>query len=127
MVNENERAQSEFNMAVSYLNRLNALFYACDEASMNLNAHAWFHCLITLFRELSTEMKPEEIKNMNSEIEIINNMVTKQINIQNNTGRSFILPDMYWRLHNLDLSIRKVLKEAGLQSKMKDDPRFAMR
>lgn len=32
----NKRQQSEFNMAVSYLNRMNGLFYICDVASIIL-------------------------------------------------------------------------------------------
>lgn len=127
MVNVNDREQSEFNMAVSYLNRLNALFYACDEASMNLDSHTWFHCLITLFKELSTEMKPTEIEAFNKDIKKINIDITKTSKINTRTGQTNIPPQLYWQLHDLDIKIRRILKEAGLQSKMKDDPRFAMR
>jgi hypothetical protein len=56
-----DRDQSEFDMAVSYLGRLNALFYQADQAAMNLDIYNWFHALLCLFRELSTEMKEDEI------------------------------------------------------------------
>ena len=56
-----ERQQSEFNDAIGYLNRLNSLFYLCDNSSIELDAFSWFHSLMALERELSTEMEEKEL------------------------------------------------------------------
>lgn len=126
MSNSTERDQSEFNMAISYLNRLNYLFYMCDAASMDLNVHRWYHILLTLFRELSTEMTETEVKEQEAESAKINELVTLYIS-RPEKALMGIPPDLYKRLHTFELFIRKVCKSSGLQNKMKDDPRNALR
>lgn len=122
-----DREQSEFNMAVSYLNRLNALFYVCDEAAMELNGHRWFHALLSLYRELSTEMKPEELTWFNEQMNEINNLVTLSEKKSLQTGQNTLTPELYEKLHEYEIKIRKILKKAGLQNKMMDDPGLALR
>jgi len=118
----NKREQNEFNMAVSYLGRLNNLLYLCDSASMERNADGWFHSLLALSRELSTEMKDDEIEEISKKRTIINNLLHNQ-NIQYmRTQRMEISNELYNNLNELELFLRNVLKESGLQSKMKDDP-----
>ena len=128
MVNESDRSQSEFNMAVSYLNRLNALFYECNIAAMNLDAHRWFHALMALFRELSTEMnQTKEIELWESKILDINNDVSNHIKDMQKRGVSYIKPPLYFKLHNFELFIRKILKDSGLQMRMQEDASFALK
>ena len=55
-----EREQSEFNSAVSYLNRLNSIINVIVVARMSLDANGWYHALISLFAELSTEMTKKD-------------------------------------------------------------------
>lgn len=116
-----DREQSEFNMAVSYLNRLNVLFYMADQSAMDLDAYRWYHSLMCLFRELSTEMKPEEITQKEAELISINNLVQRNSIERRKTGVSRINPDLYKQLHTFEMWIRRILKEAGLQQRMKDD------
>jgi len=118
------RDQSEFNMAVSYLNRLNTLFYACDYASIELDGYLWFHCLLALFRELSTEMKEDEISNLMDSITNMNQHIIQMMEVKSETGRNEIPPNLYIMLNNFELKIRRILKESGLQTKMKDDWMF---
>jgi len=118
---ETPRQQSEFNMAVSYLNRLNLLFYAADNASMELDAHGWFHALQALFRELSTEMKPQEEERFEALAKEINEELSECNRHQSRTGRVEIIPELYEKLHNYEKSLRKILKDAGLQNRMVDD------
>lgn len=116
-----ERAQSEFNMAVSYLNRMNALFYIADESAMSLDAYQWFHSLLAIERELSTEMKPDELKKFEERIKRIAPEVTLWVQ-QKNTGQNpTIETELYEELHTLEIELRRVLKSAGLQNKMVDD------
>ena len=126
MNSNSDRDQSEFNMAVSYLNRLNNLFYLCNNAGLNYNGHAWFQTLIVLFRELSTEMKDAEIQKKLGEINEINIMLSRVSKDNRRTGKMQIPADVFNKLNMFELSLRKVMKESGLQNKMKDDPRFAL-
>jgi hypothetical protein len=123
----NTRDQNEFNMAISYLNRLNSLFYLADEARIKLDIHTWFHCLLAIYAELSTEMKEKEILDFNIEIQSINEMVQKQKKKQNRTPTTNINNFVYMQLHSLELRLRKVLKDAGLQNRIIDDPRFSLK
>jgi len=122
-----DRQQSEFNMAVSYLNRLNALFYVCDEAAMNLNAFQWFHALLALYRELSTEMKDKEKADMRERQKRINPMVQAANTDATSKGVFMIKPELYDELHDFEMIIRGVLKDAGLQSRMLEDASKALK
>ena len=122
-----EREKSDFNMAVSYLNRLNTLFYTADEASMTHNIYQWFNALLNLFRELSTEMKEDELKEKREEAEDIFKDVNKHVEEMNKTGIAQVTPELYWKLHNFELFLRRILKEAGLQMKMAEDARKALK
>jgi hypothetical protein len=124
---ETTREQSEFNMAVSYLNRINSLFYVCDESAMALNISTWFNSLLTIYRELSTEMKKTEQEEQHKSMMLLFEKVNKHISKTNASGRAEVQPELYWELHNLELDLRKVLKESGLQQKMKDAASDALR
>lgn len=118
--------KSEFNMAVSYLSRLNSLFYICDDASMSLDANAWFHGCMALYRELSTELKPEEL----TEVEHLADKINTKIQRKNAYGQlpaNYIPSDLYKELHTLEVTLRRVCERAGLQKKMIDDARKALR
>jgi hypothetical protein len=124
---ENQRQQSEFNMAVSYLGRLNTLFYVADEAAIGLDIHSWFHTLITLYRELSTEMKDAEIKEMDNRVSSINNKIQSYNRRNKRIPNKGIDSELYQDLHSFEMSLRKVLKEAGLQTAIKDDAAKALK
>lgn len=126
MLNPDQRDQSEFNMAISYLQRLNSLFYNCDHASMNLDAFRWFHTLMTLYRELSTEMKQEEMDEWSIKINKISQMINTQIKDSHKNIHLTINSELYNELHLFELFIRNVLKTAGLQNRMKEDPGIAL-
>lgn len=119
------RDQSEFNMAVSYLNRLNVLFYLCDESSMELNVTNWTYSLRALFRELSTEMKPEEIKKFKDKFKKINTMKTYHDKMVSR-GKNDIKPELYTALEDVEIDIRKILKDSGMLLKMKKDAGSAL-
>jgi hypothetical protein len=122
-----KREQSEFNMAVSYLNRLNDLFYSVDQASIRLDIVAWYHSLMALFRELSTEMKQDEITQYETEM-ISNTMPLLKTHILNlQKGLNEVDPKLYRKLHNFELFLRKVLKESGLQQKIMESAEKALR
>lgn len=112
-------------MAVSYLNRLNSLFYAADEAAISLDTYTWFHSLMVIFRELSTEMKDAEIDEYNKIFLEIGEKVNNSMGQMARTGKREIGSELYNSLHTIEIKLRKVLKGAGLQLKMADNPRLA--
>lgn len=127
MGNENERSQSEFNMAVSYLNRLNTLFSLADESAIQLDIYTWFHTLMSIQRELSTEMKEEEIKFFNKIIDDIQPSVQKAVAEKDRTGKTQISHELYRKMHNFEIDLRSILKDSGLLMKMKDSAMDALK
>jgi len=122
-----ERDQSEFNMAISYLNRLNGLLAFCDESAISLDSHSWFHGLLAVSRELSTEMKPDELEKANQFMLTINAIITRTSKQTARKGSNGVAPELYVNLHKFELLLRKVLKESGLQMKMKERAEFALK
>lgn len=121
------REQSEFNMAISYLNRLNSLFYEADEAAISLDAHRWFHVLMAIFRELVTELKPDEKTNLLKKSESINEEIVKNSRMMTKKGINAISPPLYKELNDFEIKLREVLNEAGLLKKTMDDASAALR
>jgi hypothetical protein len=122
-----EKEQSEFNMSIQYLGRLNTLFYTCNESRINLDLYTWYHTLLALRSELIPEMNNEEIKEIKKLIEIITPVINQHIILSKSTGNQEINPDIYFLLDDLEQKIRIVLKTSGLQLKMKDSPTKALR
>jgi hypothetical protein len=117
-----EREQAEFNSAISYLGRLNALFSAADEAAITLDAHTWFHVLLGIFRELSTEMKDEEIV----KLKIQANKIHEELSIyikERDRGIELLTPELHGMLQDYELALRRVMRESGLQQRIIDDVR----
>lgn len=127
MGNENDRNQAEFNMAVSYLNRMNVLFSIADDAAMQLDAYTWFHSLLVLRRELSTEMNSKETDNLKQMKTKIQPLVESAVQRTNKTGQSEISSELYDLLDNFELELRRILKASGLQMKMQDDAMKALK
>jgi len=121
------RDKAEFNMAVSYLNRINTLLMACDEASIRLDIYMWFHSLLATMRELSTWMKDPEIKKFKDKINRINPMIKNVYDNNARTGRMEIKPDLYMELHEMELELREIANKSGLLMKMADDAFNALR
>ena len=121
MVSEfNNIEKAEFNGAFDYLARLNGLFSASIIYSKNLDMFNWFHVLIQIFKELSTEMTAAEIDATNNEIFAINS----SYNLQPAKTIDF---DLYKRLHGLELKLRQVYNKSGLQMKRAENPEGALR
>ena len=112
-------------MAISYLNRLNSLFYVTGNAAITLDMYSWYHALVALFRELSTEMQEDEIKKQEKEIlDDIHALLAKHINMMK-TKPGQVSPELYKRMHKFEMFLRRVMKESGLQTRMMTDPRLA--
>lgn len=121
------REQSEFNSAISYLNRINAYFFQADECSMQLDIHGWFHSLMIIYRELSTEMKEKELQAFEIKKNNLNQMIMVYYQKRNRFNSNALPPNLYDSLHQFEMDLRKIMKQAGLQTKMKENPFLALR
>lgn len=121
-----EKQESQFNIALKQLDRVDAYLTGCGEASMELNGMLWLHCIHGLLRELSQELSQEECdtffnrwKELNSQMQTENNRPlrepTKSIGIE-----------LFSELTDLEIDLRRALKSRGMLSKMKDDPSIAL-
>lgn len=125
---EEERPQSQFNMAVSYLGRMNNELCLAIEAAMRLDAFAWYHALLAFFRELSTETKNDkELQELEKISEEIHPHVCTWVNNSNRYGAPKMSYELYHKLHKFELRLRQVLKKSGLQNKMKEAAGAALR
>jgi hypothetical protein len=118
-----DRGQSEFHDDVGYLNRIDKYLMLANAASSNLNAYAWLQSLAVIFRELSTQMKNEDERAKHS---------TTLVNLNNeiyrltSSRRPGLPPELYMRLHQWEMELRRVYDKAGLQNKRKEDRRFGL-
>lgn len=127
MDSESKRDISEFNSAISYLNRLNQLLATSIEAAIDLEPYTWFHTLLALYRELSTEMKDNEIEKFETRIDILNKDISNWM-VQKQRQITMPVPStMYKSLHKFELDLRKIMKEAGLQQKIMDEAMKALK
>ncbi len=124
---EADRNISEFNMAVSWLNRLNYYFYVCDEAAQNLQLFEWFQSLMILNRELCTEMKKDEEKTQQQQAEELFKEINILLKNQNRKGQTGIPPTTYWKLHKFETSLRKIMDKSGLLKRVQDDAMKSLR
>lgn len=122
----NSQTQTEYNMAFSYLNRLNSLFYYSNYYAMDLDAHGWFHTLLAIYREISTYIKEIEQTEYSTKINEINRLISISNKRETRTGHREISPELYENLHTFELFIRTVLKRTGLQMRMEQDPTRAL-
>lgn len=117
------REKSEFNNAISFLARIDTMFYICDDNAVNLDINSWFHHLVALERELYHDMNDKE----KEIIEKMRQEIAAKINQPVGRGQaSTISQDLYDSMHQFELLLRKVYKDAGYQGKSKEDPRFAL-
>jgi hypothetical protein len=126
MAEYSDRQQSEFNYAVSFLNRLNALFYVCDEASMALDADKWFHALATISREISDDIDDTRKLAIKDYITKISPEIFKSNEENTYLGMNKISGELYELLNDFEVCLRKYIKEAGYKTKYSEDPRFAL-
>ena len=123
---QEQREQSEFNMAFSYLNRLNELIYYANYGSRELDAHTWYHALLAWKREISTETNEKEAEQINAIISKLNILVEQNQKNVNKLGRKTINNQTYWLLDMLDTKLRDIMKRSGLLMKTRENPRKAL-
>jgi ribosome recycling factor len=121
-----DREQSEYSMSFNHLGRLNLILYLCDESSLSLNVDQWNHSLRVLFREITTEMKTEEITKFKTDFEEVNKLLQQHNQNMTSKVKASIHPKLYTLLEDIEIKLRMVLKDSGLLMKMKMDARKAI-
>lgn len=123
---EKDRPQSEFNYAISHLNRINATFILANEAAINLDINEWFHSLLLLKRELTNYYKDK------TEKEQINKIITKirehLTSHQHKKNRNkTVQPELYDQLDQLETKLRQIMGQSGLEGKKEEDAKKALK
>lgn len=120
--------QSEFNMALSYLARLNYSFWVLNDAKRSRDAVSWVNELAVITDELSTE-KPiqNQLSQRLTQLSQMMEEIDQAKKASARTGRNTIKQELFNNLCDYERWIRKVLDEAGLLKKMKDSAADALK
>jgi len=136
------RDQSEFNMAISTLARLNISLYLCSNYLKTMALWECFHELIVLYTELCTDMRGDLLnlvtdgqmkdkkKHSVDEFEIMENYIAEiepmvaKFSSGNSTPE--LNKKLYTKLRLMKMLLMRIMKDAGLLMKMKQDARFAL-
>lgn len=137
-----ERGETEFNMAVMTLNRVNYSLVVCSEFRRNKDMNGWFFELQNLYIETSTEMKgnlnaivekytsvktnidKETTEGDTDEYTEVENLIDKiepLLNTWNNKPSPNQTRILFKHLMVMEMLLRKVLKNTGILMKMKED------
>jgi hypothetical protein len=141
-MDEDFRDQSEFNMAVSTLTRLNVSLFLCNDHFRNMRLFQCFHELIILYTEVCTDMKGDLLnlvtqgqiqdkkKSATDEFEIMENYISEVepmvSSFSQGTASPEIIKKLYTKLRFMKMLLLRIMKDAGLLMKMKQDARFAL-
>jgi len=126
---------SEFNMSISTLNRVNSVLWSCDVHSTALDFYQWFRMLGALYRELSPlmdqKMRDYYVKNLLNLAEKFRAMEIGQesakrryFSAREENNLEIIEPapamELYLMLQDIEVGLRCLALEGGLYLKMKD-------
>ncbi len=124
-----DRDKSEFHDDITYLSRIDRLFLLCHDARVNGNFYNLTRYLQAAFLELSTYFKDDEKKEKLNELVVLFGEVNNAVRISNRYGSTAttISPKLLWKLFEFELWLRGIYKESGLQSKLQEDARKALK
>jgi hypothetical protein len=141
MVDMDNRGETEFNMSIMTLGRINYSIYLCSEFRRNKDLNSWYFELMNLYVETSTEMKgvltnvvnkytdkkeaepskyaeEDEFKKVEDIIDMLEPLVGRWNNSPDNAHITYKL---FKHLMALQMLLMSILKSSGLLMKMKED------
>ena len=118
MVWEN-KDETEYNLDVSYMSRLNIHLQSMGEYSTNQDFSNWLNICRNLFRELSPEFSKEEQVKIIDELDILFNMVNEYVKMVHLKGLEINKLQLMKRIEKLDLQLRQRMKDRNLQGRYK--------
>ena len=122
---EMNESQSQFNMAISFLNRLNLYFFQCADSAMRLDAYTWFHTLRGIYREMADDMKHDERKIVKDQIDALIPLIDNWVR-QSNKGLVKIDSQLYEKLDSLEICLREAINKAGYKTKYVNSASMAL-
>lgn len=112
--------KSEWNYAKQWLMRIDSYFRRAGEAAINMQAYHWYHCLLAIYREISTEInKPDDLKELERLRVSIKPRVQKWVYASHN-GNPRMDSIMWEELHEFEILLRKIMDKAGLQTRREE-------
>lgn len=120
-------SKSEFNMALSYLARLNYSFWTINEAKRKRDLNGWIGELSVLTDELCTEKSMKDLDAKTKELEKLMEECDAVMKKNQRMGRQSIPTQLYWKLITYERWLRKALDDAGLLKKMKESALDALK
>ena len=126
MKNDTKQA-SEFNEAISFLNRINMIFYAILSANLEDDINLWAKALGRLYQALFNDMEDSDAVRLEARLKTILDDINKYNIDMNRSGNPEVPQDLYWALFKYETELRKVYEKAGYQTKRKDDAMSALR
>lgn len=121
MVFDESPQTAEFNMAVSYLNRLNQVLYMVAEARAQQDIYLWFKNLELLYAELIQEFTEDEQKEIDKNLKEKYIVLDRWHNIAMKGKGSRVEPVIYWWLHEFEAKLRRRMDSKGLIIKRSSD------
>jgi hypothetical protein len=119
--------KSEYNEAVNFLNRLNNCWYDLALAKYDKDIDKYSCCLDIIFAELSNDMKDKEKEQKYILLKEIIDEVNKINSTQQYSSSYQFSRTLWWKLHDMELWLRKIYSDAGYQTRRSDDAHKALR
>lgn len=109
---------SEWNEAKAYFYRIHAALMSSDEASLVKNYDLQLSSLFTVHRELSAQMKPDELV----KAEELYRKASNLVNVSGRVGVSVVILSLY----KYELHLRQVMKARKMDLPRQKDPGAAL-
>ena len=126
MGEDNSQQPTKFNMGLATLESMHKLLKFATGCSLDGDLIGWFEALRALRREIAPFIKDTEFDEIENKFKDINSI--KWLMKGNNKLK--IIPMQIGRIDNclndLDIYMRRAMKEAGMLMPKSDDPRFAL-
>lgn len=121
------REQSDFNMAVAWLQSIRELQTNANISAIQLDAFGWFHSLMTIMREEAPLMKETERKEYNERFDKLREKINQLVEAEKRRGIKLLPSEIHRELHEIDIGLRDILKTSGLLTRFADDASKALR
>jgi hypothetical protein len=117
----NPSVESKYNVAMEYLKRcVQRPLDIATEFSLKKDCEGWLDALIVVHRGICPKTSDEEDKLIKKQYEDISKLMKTKINVVKQKGI------LLYKLHILDMKLRKLAQKKGMLLPSKDDPSNAI-
>lgn len=126
---EDSTSRPTFNIALGYTNFLLLSLHNCSEHSRQKDYDNWFFELLVLYRWLSTRMKGDMMNaiegqpndNKEDSFSLMEKYISEIEPLISTKQKGNGIKTLYFKLHRMEMFLRKMLKDAGLEMKEQED------